>query len=252
MRRSLFFLSILSLALVGTACNLPSQAATPVGPHSWIDAPQDGSTIPLAPYKIFSHSSDLDGTSQIEFDINGALLATDPSSNTGDTLVTTEQMWTPPSPGTYEIRTRARNKAGVWGDYAVIMVTVGAGLNITPTFTISPTPVATSSSTLTPTSTQTPTAANPTFTLNENAFCREGPDKSFGDVTAIPKGDTVDIQGVSQDGFWYFVFWRDFNVKCWVAAHAGQANGNLQGIPVLVSPDTATPKPLSEPTGYKP
>jgi len=91
------------------------------------------------------------------------------------------------------------------------------------------------------------TAAAPTFTLNENAFCRKGPDMSFPDVTAIPKQETVAILGVSEDGFWYYVYWQQFDVKCWVAAATGQTAGNSQGVPVLSSPDTSTPKPTGKP-----
>ncbi|MCL4530125.1 MAG: SH3 domain-containing protein [Chloroflexi bacterium] len=110
-------------------------------------------------------------------------------------------------------------------------------------FTTTPTSTPVSVSTTTATTAASSTPSIPTFTLHENAFCRKGPDISFPDVTAIPKGDIVEIQGVSQDGFWYFVFWRQFNVKCWVAAATGQTNGNSQGVPVLASPNTPTPKP---------
>jgi hypothetical protein len=114
----------------------------------------------------------------------------------------------------------------------------------TPTLTSTPTliPTATSAPVLgTPTQTLTPTPAVPSFTLTENAFCRKGPDVSFSDVTGITKGETVAIQGVSEDGYWYFVFWARFKVKCWVAKPTGQAGGDLTGVPVMVSPDTPTP-----------
>src|SRR5258706_868770 len=94
------------------------------------------------------------------------------------------------------------------------------------------------------TPTPTPAAASaPTFTLTKNAFCRKGPDVSFPDVDAILKGETVDILNVSEDGFWYYVYWKQKNAKCWVAASAGQANGQLQGVQVLIGPATLTPTP---------
>lgn len=92
-------------------------------------------------------------------------------------------------------------------------------------------------------STETPTlvpsvtpVSRPTFTLTKNAFCRKGPDASFEDVSAILAGETVDILNTSEDGFWYFVDWKSFNVKCWVAASAGNVNGDLSGIEVLIVP----------------
>jgi hypothetical protein len=162
------------------------------------------------------------------------------------------QPWVPAAPGVYTIQVRAKSIGGAWSDYAVVSVTIEGGPTITPTLVISPTPVSSFTPTPVPSVIPSPTSANPTFTLNENAFCRIGPDVSFKDVTGITKGETVDIQGVSQDGFWYFVFWKKFNVKCWVAAPTGQANGNVQGVLVIVSPDTPTPSPEPIPTGGKP
>jgi hypothetical protein len=213
---------------------------------SWIDAPLNNSSLPLGLVKVISHSSDQAGIAQVELSVNGTVIRTDANQDTSQTLVVMGQDWTPSAPGTYTLQVRAQNTAGHWSDYALVNVTV-EGM---PTNTF--TPVATSTPTQIPSSTSTPTSSAPTFTLVENAFCRKGPDTSFSDVTAIPKGDTVDIQGVSEDGFWYFVFWKQFDVKCWVAAHAGQASGNVQGVPVLVAPNTATPKPLPEPTGRRP
>ena len=88
----------------------------------------------------------------------------------------------------------------------------------------------------TATPTTTTTINPPTFTLTKNAFCRKGPDASFEDVSAILAGETIDILNISEDGFWYFVDWKSFNAKCWVAASAGNVNGDLSGIEVLVVP----------------
>jgi len=92
-------------------------------------------------------------------------------------------------------------------------------------------------------STETPTlvpsvtpVSAPSFTLTKNAFCRKGPDASFEDVSAILAGETVDILNISEDGFWYFVDWKSFNAKCWVATSAGNTSGDLGGIEVLVVP----------------
>jgi hypothetical protein len=83
----------------------------------------------------------------------------------------------------------------------------------------------------------------PTFTLIKNAFCRIGPDMSFPDMTAIPKGDTVDILNISEDGFWYFVHWKKFDNKCWVAKGTGESSGDLTGLKVLIGPTLPAPNP---------
>jgi hypothetical protein len=203
--------------------------------QSWIDAPLNNSNLPLAPVKVISHSSDPSSIVQVELSVNGTVIRTDTNQDTSRTLVMMSQEWIPSTPGTYTLQVRAQNTAGHWSDYGVVNVTVEGESTNTPTLVVSPTSAATLLPSL------TPTPASPIFTLNENAFCRKGPNTSFPDITAIPKGGTVDIQGVSEDGFWYFVFWKDFNVKCWVAAPAGQTRGNMSGVRVLAGPNTPTP-----------
>jgi hypothetical protein len=122
----------------------------------------------------------------------------------------------------------------------VIVVITG-----TSAFTSTPAPAATITLTPAPTDTLTntpsPTPSVPSFTLIKNAFCRKGPDVSWPDVTGIVLGETVTIQGVSEDGFWYFVYLPRYKVKCWVAAPTGLASGDLTGVPVMEGPPTPTP-----------
>ncbi len=101
--------------------------------------------------------------------------------------------------------------------------------------TLTPTPVPD-----TPTNTPTPTPSVASFTLLKNAFCRKGPDVSWPDVTGIVLGETVTIQGVSEDGYWYFVYLPRYKVKCWVAAPTGRTSGDLTGLPVMEGPPTPT------------
>jgi len=246
MIKSFALLSLGLFAVFLTACTL--NEASGAQTQSWIDAPLNNSTLPLAPVKVISHSSNLAGISQVELSVNGTIISNDKNQDTSQSLIVMDQTWTPSAPGSYTLQVRAQSTSGQWSDYAVVNITVenAPSATLTPMETFTPTPTATSI--ITPTSPTTPTPSAPSLTLGENAFCRKGPDPAFPDVTAIPKGDIVDIQGVSQDGFWYFVFWQQFNVKCWVAAHAGQVNGNVQGVPVLVSQSTATPKPTLIPT----
>lgn len=98
-------------------------------PHSWIDAPLDASTVPPNPaVEVTSHSSDPLHIVQVEFSVNGQVAQTSPNVDTSQTLVLTKQMWLPPAPGNYTLMVRAQNSAGVWGEYAQVVVTVqGAG-----------------------------------------------------------------------------------------------------------------------------
>jgi hypothetical protein len=260
MRRTLI-LTAFSLVLgCLSACNLPT-GQTASGLHAWIDAPLTGSVVAVnANVDVISHSSAPAGINNVELDINSSALRTDAVPGSGQAYVLMKQSWMPTQAGTYQLRVRAQTTGGQWSDYAAVMVTVtdqaagrptpsesptprGSALpSLNPTLPGSPTPSVTSLPTL------TPTLATPVFIFNENTFCRQGPSVIFLDVTAIPKGDTVDIRGVSQDGFWYFVFWKRLNASCWVAASTGQASGDLSGVPVLVSPPTPTSSPTRRPT----
>jgi hypothetical protein len=107
------------------------------------------------------------------------------------------------------------------------------------------------SSTSTPVPSVTPVAASgPKFVFDKNAFCREGPSTVFSDVTAMTAGETVDILGRNDElgSLWYFVEWKKFTVKCWVAASTGHPLGDLTAIPELASPPTPTPTSVPIPT----
>ncbi len=153
--RLLCFVTV--LASLSFGCTKAGQGNVIIGGlKAWIDAPLDGSTIPLAPYEVVSHGTDPGGISQVELSINGGVFKTD--SAPGHTLVTMRQMWTPPGPGNYTLMVRAQAGGG-WSDYAKAVVTV-AGATATPT----PSPARSASPTATPsrpasaTATGTPTA----------------------------------------------------------------------------------------------
>ncbi len=262
MRAPLVSLTLGLFSVLLAACSFPTIAGGS-GPYAWIDAPLDGSVVPLgAPVQIVSHASAASSISKVELSIDNSVLSTDDVPEAGQAYVVMNQSWIPTQPGTYQVRVRSQTAGGQWSNYAVVNVTVQAGPSPTPPPSDTPTPVITLTPTLVITFTPTslPAATKPTFTLIENAFCRTGPDVSFPDVTALPKGETAEIRGVSEDGFWYYIFWAKFNTQCWIAAPAGQTSGDLQGVPVLVSPQTVTdtpapgkkPKPTAVPTGYKP
>ncbi len=153
----------LSATILLAACNLPgSQTSTQTGlTQSWIDAPLNGSVLPLAPVVVVSHSSDLGGINQIELSVDGALINTIASPDASKTIVNVSQTWNPLGPGEYTLQVRAQNTAGSWGDYAMVVITILGGLTETPSPTATPTPALGTS--LTPTYTSTPA---PTITTS--------------------------------------------------------------------------------------
>lgn len=218
-------------------------------PNAWIDSPLEGTTFPLGEIEIISHTQDLTGIARVELSANNQIIRTDENPDSSLTLFVIGQKWTPSQPGNYLIQVRGQTTGGSWSNYAEVNIIV-TGSTATPTLVPTETP------TLVPTFTPTPVGP-PTFTLTRNAFCRKGPDVSFADVTAITVAETVDILNVSADGFWYFVNWKKFDVRCWVTASSGTANGEITGVEVLVGPNTAEPSavaptPVPTSTSFKP
>ncbi len=149
-------------ALLGAACDPIKSPSAPIktGPQSWIDAPLDGSAIPLAPVEVLSHSSDPLNVVQVELSVNGVVVRTDPNLDPSQRLVTMKQPWVPNAPGNYRLLVRAQNSASVWGDYAEASVSIqptGKTATPTPTATSTATPTATSTSPRLPIPTSTPT-----------------------------------------------------------------------------------------------
>ena len=153
-------LALLGL-MVGLACAC-RPSASPAGargaPRSWIDAPLPGSTVPLGPVEVVSHSSHPEGIAQVELSVNGTVVASQASPDPGQSLVTTQQRWQPGGPGRYVLRVRARDGAGTWGASAQAEVTVKGE---DPTATATPLPTATPAPTPAPTATPLPTAIAP-------------------------------------------------------------------------------------------
>lgn len=238
-KRGLIYYVLSLFGLLAASCNLPTQGT---GLHAWIDSPLNGSLLPVdSEVDVISHSNDLAGITNVELSINNVVLRTDAVPNPGEVYVLMSQAWTPTQAGSYLVKVRSQNANGVWSDYGVVSVKVESGPRINLTLGESPTPVATFTPNPTATPSQIPTPENPTFTLNENASCRSGPDVSFTELASIPDGVTVDIKGASEDGSWYFIFWKQFSVRCWAASTAGVTAGNMTGVPVMISPPTPLP-----------
>ncbi len=153
--------------------------ATQGSPFVWIDAPLDGSILPLAPYPVVAHANSPDGVARFALSIDdGAAVecTADSAGASGDGTVSAcllshvtppgdpvpislHATWSPPAAGNYVLRVRAQNLQGVWGAYAEAAVSVG-GETPTPSAThaVTETPAATAGPTATSTPTATPEA----------------------------------------------------------------------------------------------
>lgn len=142
---------ILCLLLVG--CNLPQNLNAP---QAWIDAPLDGSTLPLASYDIVFHAYAQGDPGAVKLTINGQPVSLD-SISLDQPLVAIHYLWNPQQPGSYTISALTQDRKGVWSSPHSHTVMIGSS-SPTPTLTSTLTPTYT----LTSTPTATPTAATPT------------------------------------------------------------------------------------------
>jgi hypothetical protein len=168
MKKFSLYLPFLLVVQLMAACNpTNTQIATVIGPHTWIDAPLNGTARPPNPcapqggscIDIVSHSADPLHIVQVELSVNGQIMQTTPNLDTAQTLVVTKQQWSPPGAGNYTLMVRAQNSAGVWGEYAEAIVTVEAAEMQPPL----PSPVSTAPPIVVPSTTPEtrPTAAAP-------------------------------------------------------------------------------------------
>ncbi len=173
-------LAVLWMCLLLYGCTWPT-APEKIGQigsvQTWIDAPLDGSTIPLAPYEIVLHAYDPAGVTQVELKANGSLLATLPNANSEQDLATLKYTWSPPAPGNYTLSARAQSGNGLAGSEAIAVITVVGEtptpvVTVTPVVSYTPTLVDTLTPTATPTSTPTTVPAALTFTprLSDSQF----------------------------------------------------------------------------------
>jgi hypothetical protein len=257
MKRTFLLFALLALLISACGGASPTPPAAPAmsqSPRAWIDSPLDGATLPLGEVEILSHAASLGGIAQVELSVDGAVIRTDPNPSPGETLNLARQTWLPRAGGTYQVSVRAQNTGGEWSAPASITLTI---LDATPTETPSPMPTVAPSETPTPSPTAMP-AGPPVIILVRNSFCRTGPGMVYREITALAAGDSAEVRGISQDGFWLFVYWTKFNVECWIVASAAPADTNLSGVPVLAAPPTpapTSPPPTSIPptaTSFKP
>lgn len=204
----------------------PISEDVPSGPGTWIDAPLDGSTIPLAPYSVVSHASDVSGISLFELKVNGQIVGTDPveGDQVGQTIVHISHDWLPPAPGTYLIEVRAANGNGEYGPVAFAQIYVGDSAE---------------------TGTPIPVAQACTWAAAVNVFVREGPGASiYPEITAVESGTILPVVGQSQDGQFWAVQVEGKTGYVPKAERYGQTSGNCD-VPPLSDP--ATPVPTNEP-----
>jgi len=219
---------IILLALVLTACGPEKalQSDFTGGSQAWIDAPLQGSHLPLAEVEIVAHASSPDGIASFEIYLNGLLLAqTSPDPGSMDqSLMYMRYSWLPAAPGSYLIEVKAFDRNNQPGSPAQVFVEVGE-----PTSTITPTE----------TQTPTPTCGPLTFITSINAYCRVGPGEVFSALEDLAmKGQPYLMDGRNSDGTWFRIMLTPAE-GCWVPAGVGTPSCDIGSLRVLA--DVPTP-----------
>ncbi len=90
--------------------------------------------------------------------------------------------------------------------------------------------------------TATPTPASFSFTPSVNAYCRFGPDPSFGWDEFAMKGQSYPIDGRNLENTWLRIMVEP-QVGCWVPINSGTPSGDISQVRVLLAIPTPTTAP---------
>lgn len=241
-------MTVCFLTLIFASCNMSSAGAP--GPRTWIDAPLNGSTLPLEPVVVRSHAGSEGGTRSAVLYVNGSQVSTDNVADPSAKLVEISQVWVPAAAGDYDVYVVAIDSAGNEGRSNSVRVHIGGGVvNPAPAQGgQSPEPVVTAETRI-PESIQPGT---PTFTFTTNANCREGPGTVYEVDDSFLQGQSVQIDGRNQDQpRWWWVL-KSSGSHCWVSDSTGTASGPTENAKVVTAPpppivititDTSAPPP---------
>ncbi len=245
---------LLSLIIFSTACAgvvAPSEDQLATGPGAWIDAPLDGSTIPLAEYEVISHANDASGISTFELSVNGEVISVDvvEADQQGLAIAHIGQAWVPAAPGSYLLAVRAANSNGDYGPQAFAQVDVGEEE-----------PVEEQAPNASATPTELVLIAIPT----QNANCRLGNGSLFDIADTLFMGVEYSPIARGPDDMWVLFAGPANGQRCWAFINNLELtlNGDaveIGEVPVSVLPvapyppmPTLTPTPTFTPEGPEP
>ncbi len=213
----LFFIILLALACSAPGSSIQSTKSHTI-PQSFIDNPQNNSSLPFAPVTIIYHATDIGGISLIELSVNGQILASDPNPDPGGQSAVMNFTWNPPAPGSYTLQVRAQNKEGIWGNPVRSMIVVqeeSAAPSPNTQITTAPIVENTPAPTYTPYPTYTPlptsTQTTPTLTSTPDKGSISEPDLSTTKFKCSGDPDHVIINVNASDpkGIYYVtLFYR--------------------------------------------
>jgi hypothetical protein len=236
------FTVIVALALIATACKT---AAGGPGSRTWIDAPRDGSTLPLGPVIVMSHTTSNGSPIEAALLVNGASVRTDNLTGEDGDLLSLSQVWEPQANGNYTLQVITDDGSGTQGQSNFVRIEIGEILDTPTAVPAEPEePIEPPTPTPTPVEEEPP---QPLLTFNLNAFCRIGPGTAYPDAGSFNKDDQVLIDGRNdEDPRWWYVHKPDSKDHCWVSFIVGDTTGPVEAVPLQAyapPPEPAEEKP---------
>ena len=230
MRKTIIiFLSTLLSALLVSACGA-SEPVLSTGLISWIDAPLNDSTLPLAPYEIVLHGSGPDTVEALEITINGEIFGVVNNPDPGELLFTVKLDWSPLSAGEYLIQARSQNTGGQWSDPANARVVIKEDYQ--PPIALEFIPSETPALDL--------TICDPEITAAINTTCRKGPTPYNDPVVYLLESDKTPVLGQNQDSTWWAVQSATAEEICWVSGTTVTATCIPDDLEIVESPPYIT------------
>lgn len=89
-----------------------------------VDSPLNGAALPMGPVDIAYHATSTDGVSAVELSIDGEVVSSFKSPESGQKVAALSYTWTPTGPGSHTIRVRAQSNTGAWSDFSAVTVSV--------------------------------------------------------------------------------------------------------------------------------
>ncbi len=244
MERIRFFICVVALITLTTACGAPTPMPGPS--QVWILEPLEGANLPLAPYLLRFQGASFTGIEAFDVTVNGVLLGvySPLSSESGGpdfgTMFYGEATWDPQMGGNYTIQVRARNANYDYSPFAEVHVTVtgGAFTEMTPaSFQIAPSP--------------TPTKGSWKAVAILDVNCRLGPGTDHETSSFVREGETVEVIGRNFDGFWLALRDPRGEGLCWASIVAFELDFDVADLPIIAvsSPPSPTETNTSGATG---
>jgi len=236
--KSKIWVIILIISILISACDKPVRATPAPGPsQTWIDAPLDGSTLPLAPYTVVFHGASFVGVTEFEVQINGSVIAAVAPISQGSggavygTLFLGEYNWVPQSSGTYLITVRVKGN-GVYAPPDQVQVTIKGAKEIDL-----------------PAEAPQVVVKDCIFTATINLFCRIGPGVIYNPIDNFIPGQSAPIIGQSVNGIFWYVIGPNYGELCTVpkAPEYGETTGLCDQQPRFTPIPPPSPTPTKTP-----